>query len=190
MLVLKFNWHCFEPLIKMVITKILWLMIILKVYMLRLKPCSNLWLPKCPKSEKREPLISVLKKKKKKEKNIAADFKCTMPPDFRIPCGLSSLYKYSLTSVAQDKPYHKKPLIRDCCNHKGSCTLFRPYLTITAWISSSSFVQVSMTKLAMSSLSKGISSTLIFHESIGTDGIGTRNFSYPKRALSQLSKLD
>ena len=36
----------------------------------------------------------------------------------------------------QDNPYHKKPLIWDCCNHKGSCTLFRPYFTTAAGISS------------------------------------------------------
>ena len=85
-------------------------------------------------------------------------------PCFVIPRGLSTLYRCSLTTVAQDKPYHEKPLIRDCFNHKGSCTLFRPYLTIAAGISSSSFVRVSTRQLAVSSLSKGISSTLIFHE--------------------------
>ena len=37
-----------------------------------------------------------------------------------------------LTTTAQDKPYHEKPLIRVCCNHKGSCTLFRLYSTIAA----------------------------------------------------------
>ena len=36
-------------------------------------------------------------------------------------------------------------LIRDCYNHKGSCTLVSPYLTI----------QVSLRQLAVSSLSKG-----------------------------------
>ena len=50
-------------------------------------------------------------------------------PYFVIPRGLSTLYRCSLTTVAQDKPYHEKPFIRDCFNHKGSCTLFRPYLT-------------------------------------------------------------
>ena len=67
----------------------------------------------------------------------------------------------------KDKPYHEKPLIRDCFNLKGSCTLFRPYVTIAAGISPSSFVRVSTRQLAVSSLSKGISSTLNFHESIG-----------------------
>ena len=42
--------------------------------------------------------------------------------------------------------------------------------TIAARISSSSFVWVSARQLAATSLSKGISSTLNFHKSIGTDG--------------------
>ena len=57
----------------------------------------------------------------------------------------------------QDKPYHEKPLIRDCCNHKGSCIPYRQCYTIAARISSSSFVRVSTRQLAVSSLSKGIS---------------------------------
>ena len=28
------------------------------------------------------------------------------------------------STLAQDKPYREKPLIRDCFNHKGKCTLF------------------------------------------------------------------
>ena len=68
-------------------------------------------------------------------------------------------------------------LIRDCWNHKGCCTLFRQKSTIAAGISSSSFVQVSTRQLAVSSLSKGISSTLSFYESIGTDRTQTRNLS-------------
>ena len=83
-----------------------------------------------------------------------------MPPAFVIPRGLSTLYRCLLTTVAQDKPYHEKPLIRDCFNHKGSCTQYIPYLTIADGISSSSFVRVSTRQLAVSSLSKGISSTL------------------------------
>ena len=84
--------------------------------------------------------------KKKKKKKSAGDFKCTMPPApcFVIPRGLSTLYRYSLTTtVAQDKPHHEKPLTWDCYNHKGSCTVFRPYLTTAAGISPSSFVRVS-----------------------------------------------
>ena len=90
-----------------------------------------------------------LKKKKKKK---ASDFKCTMPPDFGIPCGLSTLYRCSLTTVTQDKLYYEKPLLRDCCNHKGSCTLVRPYLTIAAGISSSSFVWLSTWQLVVQHL--------------------------------------
>ena len=84
----------------------------------------------------------IKKKKKKKKKKHTGDFKCTMPPDFTIPRGLSTLYRCSLTTLAQDKSYHEIPLIRDCCNHKGSCTLFRSYLIIAAGISSSGFVRV------------------------------------------------
>ena len=87
-------------------------------------------------------------------------------PDFVIPCGLSTLYRCLLTTMAKDKPHHKKPLIRDCCNRKGICNLFRPYLTIVAGISSWSFVRVSTRQLAVGSVSKGISSILNFHESI------------------------
>ena len=83
--------------------------------------------------------------------------------------------------------FTKKPFIRDCFNYKGSCTLFRPFLTIAARISSSSFVWVSTRQSAVSSLSKGISSTLNFHESTGTDGTRTRSLSHPKRAPYRLS---
>ena len=69
------------------------------------------------------------------------------------PQALSTLYRCSLSTMAQDKPHHEKPSVRDCC------TLFGPYSTVTAGISSSSFVQVSTRQLAVSSLSKGISST-------------------------------
>ena len=63
--------------------------------------------------------IKKLKKKKKKTQVIRS----ALCPDFVIPRGLSTLYRCSLTTLAQDKPYHEIPLIRDCCNHKGSCTL-------------------------------------------------------------------
>ena len=66
-------------------------------------------------------------------------------PDFVIQCFLSTLYWCSLTTMAQDIPYHGKPLIRDCCNNSGSCTIVRPHLNIAAKnISSSCFMQVSM----------------------------------------------
>ena len=53
---------------------------------------------------------------------------------------------------------------------KGCCTLVSSYLIIATGISSFSFVQVFTTQVVVSSLSKGISSTLNFHESIGADG--------------------
>ena len=34
---------------------------------------------------------------------------CTMPPAFVIPHSFSTLYRCSLTTVAQSKPYHEKP---------------------------------------------------------------------------------
>ena len=98
---------------------------------------------------------------------------------YRHEPSLSTLHTCSLTTLAHDKPYHKKPLIRDCCNHKRSCTVFRPYQTIAAGISSSSFVRVSTRQLAASSLSKGISSTPNFQESNGTGGTRTSNLSHP-----------
>ena len=101
------------------------------------------------------------KTKTKTKQNNTGNFKCTMPPDFVIPCNLSTLYRCSLTTLAQDKPYHDIPLgTAATCNHKGSCTLFRTYLTITVRVNSSNFVQVSTKQLAVSS--KGISSHSIF----------------------------
>ena len=64
------------------------------------------------------------------------------------PHSLGTLYRCSLSTIAQDKPYHEKPFIRDCCNHKKSCTLLRPYSTIVAEISCLSFVWVSTRQLA------------------------------------------
>ena len=110
------------------------------------------------------------RKKERKEKKRTR-FKCTMPPGFVIPRGFSTLYRCSLITVAQDKPYHEKPLNGDCCNHKGSCTPIKPYLNIAAEISSSSFVRVSERQLAVSSLSKGISSTLNFMRALVLTGL-------------------
>ena len=59
-------------------------------------------------------------------------------PDILIPHGLSTLYRCSLTTMAQDIPFLEIPLIGDCCNS----TLVSPYLTIRAWISCFSFVWV------------------------------------------------
>ena len=118
-----------------------------------------------------ENAVSVLKNTRasgaspsKKQKQKTQVILSALRPRLVIPRGLSTLYICSLTTMAQDKPYHEKPLIRDCCNHKGGggCTLFRPYITIASGISSSSFIRVSTKQLAVSSLSKGISSTLNF----------------------------
>ena len=108
--------------------------------------------------------------KKKKEKTLNVVLNALSLPDFVIPRSLSTLYKCLLTTMAQDIPFQKIPLIRDCCNLKGRCTLVRPYLTIAAGISSLSFIRVSTRQLAVGSLSKRISSTLNFHKRISTDG--------------------
>ena len=108
-------------------------------------------------------------------------------PDFVIPCGLSTLYIFQLTTMTQNIPLHELPLIGDCCNHKGSFTLVSPYLIIVAGIISLSFVRVSTRQLAVNSSSKGNSSTLNFHKSIGTGGTRTRYLSNCKRAEYWLS---
>ena len=64
-----------------------------------------------------------------------------------------------------------EPSFREYCNHKGSCTLFRPYLTITAEISSLSFVRVFTRQLVVSSLSKGIQAHLIFTRALVLTGL-------------------
>ena len=70
---------------------------------------------------------------------------------------------------------------------QGELYPIQTILSIAAGISSSSFVRVSTRQSAVHSLSKGISSTLNFHESIGTDRTRTRNLSHPKRAPYRLS---
>ena len=72
-------------------------------------------------------------------------------PDLVILHGLSTLYRCSLTTLAQDITFHEIPLNRDWCHLMRSCTLVRPYLTMAAGISSTSFVQVSTRQLAVSS---------------------------------------
>ena len=71
------------------------------------------------------------------QKKIAGDSKCTLPPDFVIPRSLSTLYRCLLTTLAQDKPYHEKPL-GTATTARGAVP--RLYLTIAARISSLSFV--------------------------------------------------
>ena len=73
--------------------------------------------------------------------------------------------------MAHGIPFHEIPLIGDCWNHKGSCILVSPHLTITVGISSLSFIWVSTRQLVVSSLPKEISSTLSFHESNSTGRI-------------------
>ena len=73
---------------------------------------------------------------------------------------------------------------------QGELYPIQTILSIAAGISSSSFVRVSTRQLAVTSLSKGISSTLNFHESNSTNGTRTRNLSHPKRAPYRLSLLD
>ena len=75
------------------------------------------------------------KNKNKTKKKTTQQTKQTNKNDFKYttsPRGCSTLYKCSLTTMAQDKQYHEKTLIRDRCNHKGSCTLFKTILTIAA----------------------------------------------------------
>ena len=115
------------------------------------------------------------------KKNVDCDFKCTLPPDFVVPCGLSTLYRCSLTTLPKTKPCHEIPLIRDCFNTRGAACI-QTIFTIAAGSSSLSFVQVCTRQLTVSSLSKGILSTLNFHKSNGTDGTWTRNLLHPKRA--------
>ena len=88
-----------------------------------------------------------------------------------IPRGLSTLYRSSLTTMAQDKPYQEKPLNRDYYNHNGSCTMFRPYLTIAAGISSSSFVRVSTRQLAVSSCPREFQAHSIFTRALELTGL-------------------
>ena len=92
-------------------------------------------------------------------------------PDSVIPHGLSTLYRCSMTTVTQDKPYHQKQLIRGCYNDKGSCNLFRPYSTIVVGISSSSFVQISTRQLSVNSLSREFQALSIFTRALVLTGL-------------------
>ena len=127
------------------------------------------------------------KLQKKKKKKNAGDFKCTMSPAcnstqphhtlqmFADHCGPRQTIPWETTNQGLLQPQGDLYPIQTIFNHPS-------------WgNSSSSFVPVSTRQLAASSLSKGISSTLNFHESIGTDRPWTRNLSHPKRELSGLS---
>ena len=96
-----------------------------------------------------------------------------MPPWLYIPQGLITLYRSSLTTVAQVIPYqfynHTETAARTATNqNKGTVPWSAHINTISARISSLSSVWVSTRQLAVSSLSKGNSSVLNFHKSIGT----------------------
>ena len=56
-----------------------------------------------------------------------------------------------------------------------------------SWDKLLEFRKVSTRQLAASSVSKRISSTLNFHERIGTGGTRTRNLSHPKKTPYRLS---
>ena len=79
-----------------------------------------------------------------KRKTNAGDFKCTMPPWL-----CNSTWPRQTLQMFPDHcgPGHTIPwntINQGLLNlAQGSCTLFKPYLTITARISSLSFVQVS-----------------------------------------------
>ena len=55
-------------------------------------------------------LTLTLQKQIQNKTNKKTGNKCTMPPDFVIPRGLSTVYRCSLTNLAQDKPSHEKPI--------------------------------------------------------------------------------
>ena len=108
----------------------------------------------------------------------------TIPPTV-IPRGFDTLYRCSLTTVAQDKPYHPwKTIKQGLLQPQGE---LYPIPTIFNHRSQDQLLEFCTRQLAVSSLSKGISSTLNFQKSIGTDGTQTRNLSNPKQAPYRLS---
>ena len=109
----------------------------------------------------------IIKKRKKTHGILSA-----LLPNFVIPRSFSTLYKCSLTTVAQHKPYHEILLIRDCYKHKGSWTVpysdqFQPSQLGLAPQVSTRYTE----RVALSYLSKAISSTLNFRESIILTGL-------------------
>ena len=93
-------------------------------------------------------------------------------------------------------PFHEIPFIRDCCNHKGGCTLVSPCLTIAAGISSLSCTQLRELGSAPWVEYKTISSEFLVQGNFkrtqfsrGTDGTRTRNLSHRKWALYRMSYL-
>ena len=115
------------------------------------------------------------------------DFKCTMPPwlgNFMRPQHTWQMFpdhygpKHTIPwntinqglLQPQGELYPRQPIF----NHHGRGQLLK-------------FQRVPTRQLAVSSLSKPMSSTLYFHESIGTDGTWTHNLSHRKQGLYQLS---
>ena len=60
----------------------------------------------------------------KKQKN-AGDFQYTTPPTLYSTYGLSTLYRCSLTTVAQTKPYHEKPFNQGLLQPQGALYSFQ-----------------------------------------------------------------
>ena len=113
----------------------------------------------------------------------AGDFKCTTP----LTCN-STRPQHTLQVFAdhygprQTIPW--ETINQGLLQPQGELYPIQTILTIAAGISSLSFVRVSTRQLAVSSLSKGISSTLNFHKSNGTDRTRTRNLSHPASVYS------
>ena len=88
---------------------------------------------------KEKCMVNKKKKKKKKKQVILSALRLL---DCAFTGCLSTLYKCLLTTMVQDIPFHEIPLIRDCCNHKESCTPVSLCVTIISrTISSELLVQ-------------------------------------------------
>ena len=62
-----------------------------------------------------QEILLIKKKKKKKQVILSAQ----RPLIFNSTLPQYTLQMFADHFMAQDKPYHEKPLIRDCCNYKG-----------------------------------------------------------------------
>ena len=89
-----------------------------------------------------------------------------------IPHGLSTLYRCLLTTVAQSKPYHEKPFDQGLLQPQGALYPIQTIINHSSRTSSSSFIRISTRQLAVSSLSKGILSTLNFTRALDLTGRG------------------
>ena len=88
-----------------------------------------------------------------------------------IPHGLSTLYRCSLTTVAQSKPFHEKPFYQGLLQPQRALNPIQTIITIAAGISSSSFEGVSTRQLEVSSLSKEFQAHLIFTSASDLKGL-------------------